>query len=293
LSSLRDIAAFLLPWEFSPALFALCFGSVGLYVSGLVRSQAGERPHVGRRIAFFAGWLFIYAVMQTRYDYLSQHMFFIHRLQHLALHHLGPFLLALSLPLGVMARGLPDRIADRWIAPFWSSRPMRAIYRAIQHPVVAPVLFVGLIYFWLNPTAHFDVMLSARYYAIMNWSMLLDGMLFWALVMDPRSREQGALTGFGTRIWMVLLAIPAQILIGAYISLSEKDLYPVYHVCGRVLDFAPRTDQILGGIVTWIPASMMHGVAAVVLIGLWMRADRGPVRRHPGTPDQGFEAPSA
>ena len=264
---------FLAPWEFSPAAVALCAGAVCLYARGLAHDAPGERPAIGRRIAFFAGWALIYFVMQTHFDYLSQHLFFIHRIQHLVLHHLGPFLIALSQPLAVLARGLPRGVAVKVVGMVWRHPLTQGLYRLLQNAVVAPLLFVGLIYLWLTPSVHFDAMLSARYYAVMNWSMLLDGMLFWSLVLDPRTKAEGARVGLGARIWVVLLAIPPQIAIGAYIATSHKDLFDVYAVCGRAWPIAPRTDQLLGGIVTWIPATMMHGVATLILISRWMRAD--------------------
>jgi len=280
---MASFLAFLLPWEFSPAVFALCLGAMVLYGRGLHRTPPGERPHPARRIAFFTGWGLIYLVMQTQVDFLSQHMFFIHRLQHLVLHHLGPFLVALSQPLATLARGLPDRLGERVFTPFWRHPVTRTGYRLLQNPVVAPVLFVGLLYLWLTPSIHFAAMLSARYYALMNWSMLLDGLLFWSLVLDPRSRRQGALFGFGLRIGIVLLAIPPQIILGSFIGLSQQDLFDVYQVCGRAWALDPHSDQIYGGLITWIPASMMHVVGALILIGRWMRSDEGPSqRRRPG-----------
>ncbi|MGC2310548.1 MAG: cytochrome c oxidase assembly protein [Candidatus Babeliaceae bacterium] len=270
---MQEAAIFLTPWEFSPFVFVLCVGAVALYARGLAHTSPDERPGVGRRIAFFAGWGLIYFVMQTHYDYLSQHVFFVHRVQHLVLHHLGPFLVALAQPLAVLARGLPPNVVAKLVVPVWRHPIIRAVYRLFQNAVVAPLLFVGLIYLWLTPSVHFDAMLSARYYAAMNWSMLLDGLLFWSLVLDPRTKAEGARVGLGARIWVVLLAIPPQIAIGAYIAMSRKDLFDVYAVCGRAWPISPATDQHLGGFITWMPASMMHAIAALIVLSRWMRAD--------------------
>jgi putative membrane protein len=278
-SGAASAAAFLLPWEFSPAVLALCAGAIGLYVAGFARTPAPQRPGRGRQLAFVLGWGLVYAVMQTRFDFWSQHMFFVHRVQHLVLHHLGPFLVALSQPLPLLARGLPAG-ARRALRAFWHRPATRFVYRALQNAVVAPVLFVGLIFLWLVPAVHFDAMLSAPRYALMNWSMLLDGLLFWALLLDPRTRAQGAPVGLGARVWIALLAIPPQIAIGAHIALADHDLFDVYAVCGRIWDLTPQADQAIGGFVTWIPAAMMHVVATLILLGRWMRADRGlPPRR--------------
>ncbi|MGA8032785.1 MAG: cytochrome c oxidase assembly protein [Casimicrobiaceae bacterium] len=272
---MSTVLEFLLPWDFSPLAFLAWSLSALLYVRGLQLTPVARRPHPARSAAYLGGGALMYFVLQTRYEYLSTHMFFLHILQQFAVHHLGPFLVALAQPLAVLARGLPRDVTTNIIAPVWRHPVTRGAYRFLQNPVVAPVLFVGLIYLWLTPAVHFDVMLSARYYAVMNWSMLLDGLLFWSLVLDPRTKAEGARIGLGARIWVVLLAIPPQIAIGAYIAMSRKDLFDVYAVCGRAWSIAPRTDQHLGGFITWIPASMMHAVAALIILSRWMHADAG------------------
>jgi putative membrane protein len=279
MSDLKTALAFLLPWEFSPAALVLCAGSVLLYARGLALEPPQERPGIGRRIAFIGGWAAIYFVMQTRWDYFSQHMFFMHRIQHLVLHHLGPFLVAFARPLPVLERGLPSGAAERALRPLWRNPATRFAYRLLQNWLVAPVLFVGLIFLWLTPSIHFDAMLSAPLYLAMNWSMLLDGLLFWALMLDPRTRSEGALIGLGPRVFLLLLAMLPQIVLGAYIGLVPRELFDVYAVCGRAWALGPLMDQSIGGLITWIPAAMMHVLGALVLLGRWMRADQGPSAR--------------
>lgn len=285
IEGLLAAAAFLLPWEYSPTLMVSCAVALALYWRGLGSMDAAARPSAARRIGFFTGLALIYFVMHTRFDYLSQHMFYIHRAQHLVLHHLGPFLIALSAPLAVLAAGVPARIGTGWIERFWRLPATRFAYRLLQNAVVAPVLFVGLIWFWLNSDIHFNAMLSEPLYWVMNWSMLVDGLLFWILMLDPRPRREGALLGFGARILIVLAAMVPQMLIGAHIALTDRDLYDVYAVCGRAWDLDPLMDQRIGGLITWIPAAMMHVIAAVILIGRWARYDRNtPGRARASSP---------
>jgi len=265
--------AFFLPWEFSPLFVALALGAALAYARGLRRMAPGERVGILRRFGFWSGLALIYLVMHTRYDYLSQHMFYLHRLQHLVLHHLAPFLLALSRPQAVIARGLPARLHDRVLAPAWRHPLVQWAYRLLQNWLVAPVLFVGLIFLWLDPEVHFYAMLSGPLYQLMNWSMLLDGLLFWFLMLDPRSRAEGGLIGLGPRIGLLLVTAVPQIMLGAHIALAPEDLFGVYAVCGRAWAISPLEDQQLGGLVTWIPAAMMHVVGALIVIGYWMRAD--------------------
>jgi putative membrane protein len=269
-----SVLAFLLPWEFSPTVLLACAGAVALYLRGAHRQRVAGHPQgFWRSGAFVLGVGLVYFVMQTHYDYLSQHMFFVHRVQHLVLHHLGPFLIMLAVPRPTLAAGLPERLYRGVLVPFWRHAWVQRVYRAVQSPLVAPLLFVGLIYFWLTPSIHFDAMLSAERYKAMNWSMVIDGLLFWYLILDPRSRGEGALLGFGARIIVLWLIILPQIALGAYIGLSRSVIYDVYDVCGRAWPLSPLTDQQVGGLVTWIPSSMMSVVAMLIVLRFWMRSE--------------------
>jgi putative membrane protein len=70
-----------------------------------------------------------------------------------------------------------------------------------------------------------------------------------------------------------LIMLP-QIGIGAYIALSDTILYDVYAVCGRAWPISPLVDQQIGGLITWIPASMMSVIGILIVLRLWMRDSR-------------------
>lgn len=267
------VLSWLLPWEFSPTVLLCTVVAATLFWLGTRRlERTGQAPGWARRISFYLGLIVLYVPLQTHYDYLAQHMFWIHRLQHLLLHHVGPMLVAIAVPWETMAAGLPGR-ARAPLRDLWRSRPVRITYGFVQQPVVASLLFVGLIYFWLWPDVHFVAMLNATDYKLMNWSMAVDGLLFWWLMLDPRTREEGAQMGLGARIPTVMLLIVPQILIGAYLSLHTQVIYDVYAVCGRLWPLSPVTDQQIGGLLTWIPPSMMSVVAAIILLRRWMVSD--------------------
>lgn len=263
---------FLVPYQFSFLVTAVTVVVLVLYVRGLqAAGEQGEPVGIGRRVAFLTGLVLCYVVLHTRFDYYAQYMFFMHRLQHLVLHHAGPFLIALAIPWPVLALGLPGRIRQRWLLPLWRHPLVQGAYRFIQHPVVAPVLFVGLIYFWLMPEIHFDAMLSLPLYHVMNWSMLIDGLLFWWLMLNPKPTGGSAVVGYAGRVLILFIIMLPQIALGAYITLSGGVLYDVYDVCGRAWPIAPGTDQELGGLLTWIPAAMMSVLGILVVIRLMMR----------------------
>ncbi len=268
------ILSYLLPWQFSPLACAVFTVTLVLYVRGLVvlrRSGAPAGPW--RPLVFFLGLALNYAVLQTYFDYLAQHMFWVHRLQHLILHHVGPALLVLSAPVSVLRAGLPRPIW-RMLTVSWVRRPIGLLWRVLQHELLAPVLFVGLIYFWLTPSVQFLAMLSQRLYLLMNWSIFIDGILFWWMILAPIEAQGAAAVPYGRRVIVLTAVALPQIVLGAYITLCSRPLYSIYAVCGRAWHISPMLDQQLGGLLTWIPGAMMSAVGVLVILHHVLQAER-------------------
>ena len=249
------------PWDFSWVEFLATTLGLWWFARGLARTAPDERPAVWRQVSYVVGLVAIYAVLQTRLEYAMQHMFFMNRIQHVVMHHLGPFLVALAYPGPVLKRGLPAplrRLVER--------RAIRRVMDMLQQPIVASFLFVGLIAFWLIPSVHFRAMIDPRLYALMNWSMVLDGFLFWVLVLDPRPKPPARVSS-GWRAVLAIAVMFPQVVLGASIAFADIDLYPYYDLCGRLYpSIDALTDQRLGGLVIWIPPGMMSVVALILVL---------------------------
>ncbi|WP_042261312.1 cytochrome c oxidase assembly protein [Paraburkholderia heleia] len=264
------------PWEPSPTVMICTLLAAVLFVRG----KRHARVSLARQISFWFGLGALYVVLHTRLDYYFEHEFFMHRAQHLVLHHLGPFFIALAYPGAALRAGIPFRWRQRFVRPALAARPVRVALDIVMHPVVAVGLFVGLIYFWLFSPIHFIAMLDWRLYRVMNWSMVIDGLLFWWLVLDSRPAPPARLSP-GKRVLVVIAAIPPQIVLGAFIFFTPHELYPVYSICGRAFTWlSPMRDQQIGGLLLWIPGSMMSVVGSLVALRHWMRLSaRGRLQR--------------
>ena len=254
-----------MPWEFSPLFLVLWLLIAALYARILLLDKSVIKNAIfyGRIVSFYIGWLSVYIVWHTYFDYLSQYMFWVHRLQHLVLHHIAPLLMVLG-GVGV-AHKIREVYLPVWrIIPSFIRRPCELCYELLQNWLVAPLLFVGLIYLWLWPNIHFSAMLNKNLYFLMNLTMLLDGLLFWWLLLG--FSWKGEECGFKVRIIMLLVVLLPQQLLGAYITFSSSVIYDVYDVCGRAWPISPLADQRYGGIVTWIPASMMSVVGFLLVL---------------------------
>ena len=264
----------LLPWEVSPTVLVTVAVIATLYARGAGRTE--PPASIGRRVAFILGLTLVYAALQTRWDYYASHMFFVHRLQHLVLHDIGPALLVGAAPGAALACGMPAA-ASRRLAPLKAA--LRVPARLLLDPWTATALYIASLLLWLSPRVHFDVMLSNWLYRTMNWSVVLCELPFWWLVLDPRPWPLARLKP-GWRILMVGVVMVPMMVVGAVLSLSRHDEYLVYQICGRFLPVSPVTDQQLGGLVIWILGAFTMGVVFLIvlarMLGAEKRAGAGP-----------------
>jgi putative membrane protein len=266
-----------LPWEFHwPEFLALTL-VLAWFARGL--KIVAEPPPLWRQVCFVAGVISFYVVLQTRVDYYAQHMFFVHRWAHFVLHHAGAFAIALGMSGPTVYAGMPD-----FLKPLVTAKPVKAVLNLLQHPAIAPMLFVGLLYFWLIPTIHTYVMLDANLYELMNWSMAINGVMFWSLILDSRPKPPARLSSL-VRAFLILVIELPQMVLGAILSLSMTDYYPVYTICGRVMEMTALNDQHYGGLIIWLPGTLTSFAAMiVVLVTMRLNEEKAEALRTSGVP---------
>jgi putative membrane protein len=254
-----DLAVWM-PWEFSWPEYLACALSLAWFIRGLKVLPRAEHPPRWRQALFVAGVASFWIVLQTHVDYYAQHMFFVHRWAHFVLHHAGAFAIAMGMSGPVLFAGMPD-----FLKPLVRSRPVQAILAVLQHPALAPVLFVGLLYFWLIPPIHTVVMLNRNLYDLMNWTMAVNGVMFWSLILDSRAKPPARLSHLMRALLILVIELP-QMVLGAVLSLTTRDIYPVYDICGRVLDMTALNDLHYGGLIIWLPGTLTSFAAMIVVL---------------------------
>ncbi len=272
---MSDVLYWFTPWEES-VIVVIAISIVAILFS---RGCVNSKPSSRQKLYFWTGLISIYLVSHTQFDYYSQHQFFIHRLQHLVLHHLGPFLIVLSSPLPILFNGVPEKgrhfvkLATGW-------KPLQFFVSFLCNPFIAVILFSGLIGFWLLPSIHFTAMIDWRLYRLMNWGMFINGLIFWGLVLNPANGFFTHLSA-GTRIAMMFAVIPPQIVLGAMIFFASHELYPIYTVCGRAIGgLNAIEDQQIGGIILWVHGAMMSAVGILIVVRKELMPQNSPIK-HP------------
>jgi putative membrane protein len=262
-----DLLAWLQPWEFSPTLVLVFLASGWLYARGCRVHRVGRV----RQTLFWLGWILLYLTLHTRLDYYAERMFFIHRLQHLVLHHLGPLIIMSAYPGQVLRAGLPLR----WRARLAAARHRPGIVRVLEslatNTLLVPVLFLLYVLVWIEPTVQFYSMLDWRIYRFMNWGVVVSGVLYWNLILDRRPHPPAAMAA-GWRVFSPVFTMAPQMVAGAVIVMSGHDLYPVFDLCGRAIPgISAMDDQVLGGLIMWVPAGLIEAFGLLYALGTLMR----------------------
>jgi len=260
------LAAWMTPWEFSPAFLMLFFAGAVLFARG---TQAHHVTRT-RQWLFWAGLVVLYLSMHTRVDYYAERLFFAHRLQHLVLHHLGPLLIMAAYPGQVLRAGLPLR-GRVLLRDMRRTRAGRLLEHLLTHKVLVPLAFVVLVLGWLIPTVQFYSMLDWRLYRLMNWSVVISGFLYWNLILDRRPCPPAAMRP-GYRILSPVITMVPQMVTGAVITFTEYDLYPIFDLCGRAIPgLSAQTDQAIGGLTMWVLAGFVEVLGLLYALSTLMR----------------------
>ncbi|WP_209021155.1 cytochrome c oxidase assembly protein [Allopusillimonas ginsengisoli] len=261
-----DLLDWLRPWEPSPTLVLFFFIGICLFVRGTRVHRVGKV----RQAFFWAGVVILYLSLHTHLDYYAERMFFIHRVQHLILHHLGPLLIMGAYPGQVLRAGMPMSWRLR-LRDFRVSRAGRITEAVLTNRFLVPFLFVVLVLGFLLPTVQFYSMLDWRLYRFMNWSVVISGFLYWNLILDRRPSPPAALSPGGRVISPIITMVP-QMIVGAVITFTEYDLYPIFDLCGRAIPgMTAVTDQAIGGLTMWVLAGFVEVFGLLFALATLMR----------------------
>ncbi len=259
-------------WNVTPDIALGTILVMALYFAGAWRQRRkANRARTWRHVFFLTGLAVLFLALQSPIDPVAERTFFVHQIQHLLLRMIGPMLIILSFPQGSLVAGTPGWLQRRIAAPFITSRVIRGGFGFVAHPVMTTALFIGALYFWQIPKIHSVALLNDYMHYLMHVSLIFTGFLFFWRIFDARPAPVG--TGYGVRLMMLWLVALSNIAIGSYLTLKRTVLYPVYDVLGRLGGQSAMVDEQIGGIIIWIPGSMMVLLAVLIVVHMWGRKE--------------------
>ena len=230
----------------------------------------------GSRLAAFLGGLgCLYVAIASPLDEAADASLSAHMVQHLLLLTVAPVLLLLGDPLLPLLRGLPESVRRAVVAPLrW--RSLRRALLVLTHPLVALLLSSAVLWGWHSPTLFQLALRVPAIHAVEHASFLVVGILFWYPVVQPwPSRPRWP---SGAMIPYLLIADVQNTLLAAVLTFSDRVLYPFYQMHSGVAEATARDDQVLAGVIMWVPMSLAYLVPAVMITARLLAPATGTLR---------------
>jgi cytochrome c oxidase assembly factor CtaG len=149
------------------------------------------------------------------------------------------------------------------VTPILRRRTLRAAMHALVHPLTALLLSSVIFWGWHLPALFQLALRVPAVHLVEHASFLAGGLLFWYPVMQPwPSRSQWPR---GAMIPYLLVADVQNTVLAAVLTFSDRVLYPFYEFHGRAMEAAALDDQVLAGVIMWVPMSLAYLVPAALL----------------------------
>jgi len=245
-------------WDWNPWVIAICFTSIVIY-------GTRHQFHFTRK----AGWLLaglavFFLTLVSPVDALANgYLFSAHMLQHLLLLLVVPPLILLSLPsTPVSVRFQSGRW--QWLNWIW------------RHPVATWILGVGGMWLWHAPALCNAAVTNEWIHRLQYASLLLMGFAFWWPITGPwYSQRLSPLAGM---IYLFSACLGCTVL-GIIITFAPVEVCSIYlHPVDRLgilpiiqdqWGLTPAKDQLLGGLLMWVPACLIYFCGILGLFAHW------------------------
>ena len=245
--------------------------AAGITVAAVVYARGWRRCRlrlpgrfaVPQLAAFLGGLACLCAAISSPVDEAADARLSAHMVQHILLLTLAPALLLLGDPLLPLLRGLPDALRRSLVAPLLRGRRLRRVVHALVHPLVGLLFSSVILWGWHVPALYQLALRVPAIHLLEHASFFAGGLLFWFPVVQPwPSRPRWP---SGAMIPYLLAADVQNTVLAALLTFSDRVLYPFYEFHSRATEAAALNDQVLAGVIMWVPMSLAYLIPAALL----------------------------
>jgi putative membrane protein len=249
-------------WEFDPGVVIPLGICAVLYA-------AGSRRHFGltgvQKACFWAGWFSLTAALLSPLHPLGEVLFWVHMVQHEVLMLVAAPLLVVSRPLVTFLWGLPfewRRTLGRWS----KANPVRSSWLWLTAPLTAWCIHALAIWLWHAPALFQATLRSDLIHTAQHLSFFLSALLFWWALFYAHGRR-----AYGSGVLYIFTTAVHTGILGALLTFAPHVWYPAYSNTTQAWGFTPLQDQQIGGLIMWVPASLVYLAAGLALFAAWMK----------------------
>ena len=247
--------------------------AAALYICGLLRLRDRQlhlpTRSAWRMVAFFSGLATLVLALLSPLDVWSAESFAFHMVQHEVLMLIAAPLLVLGRPLPVFLWAFPAPARAR-IGRWARSGAVRSAWNALLNPIAAWALHAVALWLWHAPSLFDAALRNARVHDLQHITFLASALIFWAALMEERARErQGAAV-----LYLFTTTVHTGVL-GALLTFATHPWYSAYLEVPSRWGLSPLEDQQLGGLIMWVPASLVYVGVGLLLLARWIESSSG------------------
>jgi putative membrane protein len=219
-----------------------------------------------RAVAFAAGLASVGLALLSPLDRWGAQLFALHMIQHEMLMLIAAPLLVIGRPLPLWLWALPGRVRSS-IARVARGRSVQMIWSMLLSPIVAWLLHALVLWTWHIPRLFEDALRNEAVHDVQHLCFLASALVFWAAMVEARKQaQQGAAI-----VYLFTTTIHTSVL-GALITFTTRPWYAAYLQTPRDWGLSALEDQQLGGLIMWVPGSLVYVGVALALLVRWIRA---------------------
>jgi len=244
------------------ALLPLISSAV-LFAAGCAR--LGWDTARSRRIAAFGlGWLALVLALLSPIDTQGSMLFSVHMVQHELLMLVAAPLLVLGHPLPIFLWAFPAA-ARRTIASGCRLKVVRTVWAALTRPLSGWLLHACALWGWHAPALFEAALEHAWIHNLQHLTFLLTALLFWNGLLRSGARHND-----GAAVLYLFTTTVHSGVLGALITCATRPWFPHYRETAPMFEFSALEDQQLGGLIMWIPGSVVYVGVGLVLLARWL-----------------------
>jgi len=275
LSSSSSVVSLLGDWSADPQVILGVALTAVVYGAGLRElGRRGKLWRVVKRrhvVSFALGLIALALALLSPLDTYDTRLFSVHMIQHLVLLEVAPPLLLLGKPIPVLLVGLPRGLVRAVARAHRRASWFHHATRQLTSPLAAWPLFVGDLLLWHMPALYEATLTNVGVHLLEHICFLSTALLFWWVVIEPQPGRPRL--HLGARLLHSVTAMLPMNLLGAVYTFSGVLWYPFYATQAPLQGWAPLDDQRLGGIIMWLPGSLVFMGAGSILFFMMLAAD--------------------
>lgn len=208
----------------------------------------------------FSLWVAVGSPLETFDDLLLS----AHMVQHLLLMIAAPPLILLGAPALPLLHGLPKPIIHGAAGPLLRWPPVQGVGHFLTEPVFCWLAATVALVAWHIPAAFELALRSDAWHIFEHACFFFTSLLFWWPVIQPWpsvARWPRTLIP----LYLFLAMLPGGVL-SAFLTFSDRILYPSYAAAPRLFAITPLGDQIFAGILMWVFGTFVYLIPAVLIL---------------------------